>query len=79
MKDIRQQVALCFANVFPDLDPASFSTASASRVAAWDSVAQVTLLSALSEEFDVDFEPEDYEELLSFPQIVAFLENRIGS
>ena len=78
MKDISQQVATCFANVFPALGPTAIATASAATVAAWDSVAQVTLLSALSEEFDIDFEPEDYEELLSFPQIVAFLENRLG-
>ncbi len=77
MQDIRNQVIHCFGLVFPDIAPDEIPRCSTSSVATWDSVAQVTLLSALSEEFNIDFDPQDYEELLSFAEIVAFVEHRL--
>jgi acyl carrier protein len=78
MNDIKDKFNRCFSNVFPDVPPAELVRASTSSLAAWDSLAQVTLLSSIGEEFGVNFELEDFEELVSYPLIVDYLENRIS-
>jgi acyl carrier protein len=74
MQNIEQRVAHCFSNVFPDLRSRDIPSARAGAVEAWDSVAHITLLSAISEEFGIEFEIDDYEELTSYPAIVSYLE-----
>jgi acyl carrier protein len=74
MSDIRERVTRCFSNVFPDLPEDEIPRASTASLPAWDSVAHVTLLSSIAEEFGEPFEIEDYEELVSFPLIVDRLE-----
>jgi len=76
MNDIKKRVIQCFSNVFPDLREEEIERASTASLAAWDSVAHVTLLSSIAEEFGEPFEMEDFEELVSFPLIVDHLENK---
>lgn len=76
MNSIQERVAHCFSNVFPKIRPDEIPGASTASTAAWDSVAHVTLLSSISEEFGFDFELEDMEELTSYPLIVAYLEKK---
>ena len=73
---IEERVKRCFSNVFPDLKEEDIPRASTASLAAWDSVAQVTLLSALAEEFGQSFELEDFEELVSYLLIVDYLESK---
>ena len=75
MNSNQQRVIRCFSNVFPDLPEEEIPRASTASLAAWDSVAHVTLLSSIAEEFGLTFELEDYEELVSYPLIVDRLEN----
>lgn len=79
MNDTQEKVARCFSNVFPDLPQGEIPRASTTSLAAWDSVAHVTLLSAIAEEFGRDFELEDFEELVSFELIVAYLERETAN
>ena len=72
MNTVRERVDLCFLNVFPGLGKDQLASASTTTLAAWDSVAHVTLLSSLSEEFGFDFEIEDYEELVSYQRIIEY-------
>jgi acyl carrier protein len=74
MSDIKSRVGLCFANVFPGIKPDQLSTASSSSLPGWDSIAQVRLMSSIEEEFGVQLEIEDFEELVSYDLIVAHLE-----
>lgn len=76
MNNLETRLAQCFRNVFPDLSDSSIPAASTDTVSAWDSVAHITLLSAVSEEFGIDWEPEDYVELASFQQIADRLKER---
>ena len=76
MTNTNQRLAACFANAFPAIKPDEISTVSAASLPAWDSVAHMTLLSAVSEEFGVELDPDDYEELVSFPLIADYLESR---
>ena len=73
---IQERVARCFSNVFPDLRADEIPRASTASLALWDSVAHVTLLSSIAEEFGQQFEIEDFEELVSFPLIVDYLESK---
>ena len=77
MKNIQERVARCFSNVFPGIPAGELARASTSSLATWDSVAQVTLLSSIAEEFGLEFEVEDFEELTSYRQIVDSLEKRV--
>ena len=70
MNNISELVTNCFLNVFPDIPPAEIAKASTASLAAWDSVAHITLLSAIAEEFDIELEPEDFEQLTSYALIV---------
>lgn len=76
MNDIPQRVASCFSNVFPALRPEDISRASTASLASWDSVAHVTLLSSIAEEFGVELEMEDFDELVSYALIVDYLEQK---
>jgi acyl carrier protein len=76
MTNIKDRVTLCFSNVFPGVRPEEIPGSSTASLAAWDSVAHVTLLSSVAEEFGVDFEVEDYDELVSYGRIVDYLEKK---
>ena len=61
----------------PDIRPEEIPAASTTTLpGCGDSVAHVTLLSAISEEFGIDFEVEDFEELVSYSLIVDYLEKK---
>lgn len=75
MTDTRDRLIKCFAAVFPDLSPEEIVRASPASVGAWDSVASITLLSVLEEEFNVQIDPEDLEQLISFDLILDYLQH----
>jgi acyl carrier protein len=75
MSDIQERVSRCFSNVFPDLPAKEIPRASMAALADWDSLAHVTLLSSIAEEFGQVFEIEDYEGLVSYPLVVNRLES----
>ena len=76
MSDIQERVTRCFSSVFPDLAEEEIPRTSTASLAVWDSVAHITLLSSIAEEFGQPFELEDYEELVSYALIVDRLENQ---
>jgi len=78
MDDIEQKVALCFSNVFPDVPKVELPGASRDSLVGWDSIAHVTLLSSIAEEFGIDLEPEDFESLDSYSSIVDWVEAKRG-
>ncbi|MGJ5820941.1 hypothetical protein [Paludibaculum fermentans] len=78
MTDIQSRVSQCFLNVFPDLTAADLPRASQASLTQWDSVAHVTLLSAISEEFQLELDEESFESLTSYLLIVDSVENQVG-
>jgi acyl carrier protein len=78
MTDIQSRVAACFMGVFPDLAEGDVTRASQSSLSQWDSVAHVTLLSAIAEEFQIELDEESFESLASYLLIVDFVEDRLG-
>jgi len=61
----------CFHRVFPKLSDEQTLAARAGRLAEWDSVASITLLVLIEEEFGVAVDPGDFEEGLSFQGLLG--------
>jgi acyl carrier protein len=49
------------------------------HMASWDSLAQVTLIAALEDEFGIGFEIADYVKLETYPNIVATLTAKLAA
>lgn len=79
MPDLEERLASCFAVAFPDLDAAEIKRASNTSVATWDSLATVTLISLIEEEFKVSLPPEDFEYLVSFDLTADCVKRRTGN
>jgi len=70
MDDVAARLTQCFLAVFPGLDPVQVSSASVDTVKKWDSVAHVTLLSVIGEEFGLEVDFEQFEGANSFQAIL---------
>jgi len=79
MPDTRECLKRCLAVVFPALSQDELSRASHTSVANWDSMATVTLVSLVEEEFGVTVAPEDYEAMISFELILEYLEHKMAN
>jgi len=79
MDRISTELQTCFSKVFPNLRPEEIQTASVSTVKEWDSLASATLLSLITETFEVDPEIEDYEQFTSFEGIRQYLETHVSA
>lgn len=74
MDDVRTKLARCFALVFPDQDPSLFESASATTISNWDSLAQITLLTLIGEEFEREIDFEEFEGATSFEALAQALQ-----
>ena len=73
MDETRDRLERCFSAVLPSLAADSISLASVSNTAAWDSVASVTLVATIEEEFGIEIEIQDLVELISFEKVLEYL------
>jgi acyl carrier protein len=73
--DVQPRLLSCFRAVFPNLDDSALLQLSQPEHAGWDSLASVTLARLIEEEFHIQFDLFDLEELDSF----AALETRLRS
>ncbi len=76
MDDVRPKLIECFQIVFPDLSEDKISTASQETVAEWDSVAAITLVNVIEEQFGIEMDLDDVAELDSFEKVRAYLQQR---
>ena len=76
MPELQARLAGCFATVFPNLDADEILRASHASVANWDSLATVTLVSVVEEEFGVSIPPEEFEYMISFDLVLDFVKRR---
>jgi len=74
MPDLSERLASCFAAVFPDLAAEDIATASVESVDGWDSLAAVTLLALVEEEFDTEFPLNVVADLSSFDHFRTLLQ-----
>lgn len=79
MKDTRARLVKCFAAVFPELSEGEIETATSTTIEHWDSVATVTLITLIEEEFGIEVDADDLEQLVSFDSVLSYLENKSES
>jgi acyl carrier protein len=79
VSDIRVRLMRCFAAVFPQIAADQLPTLSQDATPAWDSVATVTLMVLVEEEFRITMEPEDLGHLESFNAVCEYLSLRVPS
>ncbi len=76
MDEIRQKLINCFQVVFPDMPVDEIPAASTATVANWDSVAAITMMNVIEDEFGLDMDLDDLADLDSFEKIHAYLLKR---
>lgn len=72
---MNEKLANCFHTVFPDLTDAQILAASQSNTKDWDSVAAITLVNVIEEEFGVELDLDKVADLDSFEKIAAYLKS----
>lgn len=76
MAELNKRLAHCFSAVFPALSAEQITQAQPSTVAGWDSVASVSLFATVEEEFGIEIDIPDMKNLLSFEQLLDYLQKR---
>jgi acyl carrier protein len=75
---IETRLRECFRTVFPDLSDGQISSASQATVSAWDSIATVTLVNLIDQEFGIELDLDKLGELVSFASIRACVETQVN-
>ncbi len=71
--DLQPRLMRCFQAVFPALSAEAAAAARQDSVEGWDSLASVTLLRLIEEEFGVEIDMFELDGLQSFAQIRDYL------
>ena len=79
MHETQEQLICCFSTIFPTLSRSEILEANPDSVSGWDSLAMVTLLAVIEEEFAIQFPPSDVELLTSFDAFCRYVEMRGSS
>ena len=73
MDHIALRLTNCFQTVFPHLPEGEIAAASQTNVAAWDSVAAITLVNVIEEEFGIQMDLDQLADLDSFTRVHDYL------
>lgn len=77
-EEIEERVRRLLAEVL-DLDPRSVSAATSTEtVKAWSSLAHLTLVLSLEEEFEIQFGEEETLAIVTFPLVVGAVSEHLG-
>lgn len=77
LADLEARLILCFAAAFGNLKPEEIPRATVSSLADWDSLASMTVLALIEEEFQVRIPVSEIAKLTSFSQILAYLGDHV--
>jgi acyl carrier protein len=77
MDEIATRLTTCFQIVFPELPVSEIPAVRQDSVAAWDSVAAITLMNVIEEEFGVAVDFDQLAELDSFERLHDHLRHQI--
>lgn len=75
MDDIQLRLMACFQAVFPEQDEKALVRLSQATHPGWDSLASVTLVRLVEEQFGVQMDLFDLEELDSFAAVERYIRN----
>jgi len=77
MPELDERLTRCFASVFPAVSPDQIHAASVESVPGWDSLAAVTLIAVLEQEFDIQIDLMELPELTSYQAVRDYLQRRL--
>lgn len=75
MSEIEPRLVKCFQAVFPDLSETQISSATQESVAVWDSIATITLIGVIDDEFQIQVDIDQLGNLDSFDRFHTYLKN----
>ena len=78
MDNLQPRLISIFENVFPTLPVDQIPTASQATVEGWDSIAAITLINLIEEEFEIQMDFDRAAELTSFPEILTYLKGTLS-
>ena len=78
MEDIQPLLLTCFQATFPKLDQATLLTLKQQDYPAWDSLASITLVRLIEEQFGLEIDLFDLEDLDSFAAMEAYIRKEKG-
>lgn len=79
MTNSESRLISIFESVFPDLPADRIQSATQSTVPNWDSVAAITLMNLIEEEFSLEMDFDDLADLTSFGKILAYIDRKLSS
>jgi acyl carrier protein len=79
MDEVQERILECLAAVFPDVEPRELVALDAANDAIWDSVAHATIIAALGEAFELDFEFDAFADATSYARLVAVVKEQLAS
>ena len=74
--ETRTRLVKCFAAVFPNASAESIQAATPNTIEGWDSLASITLITVVEEEFGIELDPEDIDQLVSFEKVLNYVRTR---
>ena len=78
MDNTEERLINVFETVFPDLSAGRITSATQDTVQTWDSVAAITLMNLIEEEFAIQMDFEDLGELTSFGKILTYVNGKLA-
>jgi acyl carrier protein len=79
MSELEDRLIRCFGSVFDDLTRDQIRSVSAEMLPAWDSLASVTLVAVLEQEFNMQIDLLDLPELTSFLSVQTYIRNKLSN
>lgn len=73
MNALEENLTACFAAVFPDRSREEIASATRESIPEWDSLASITLLTLVQQEFHIDIDLFELDEIGSFPALSDYL------
>jgi acyl carrier protein len=74
-KNEKSRLLDCFAAVFPSLSREQLERAEQANLPEWDSIATVTLITVIEDEFHMEVPVTEIENLVSFDKVLKFVTN----
>jgi acyl carrier protein len=77
MQNVQSRLSACFHAVFPEVEEPALLLVSQATHSEWDSLASVTLVRLIEEEFGIELDLFDLEQLTSFQVIQEYIEKAL--
>jgi acyl carrier protein len=78
MTTVRDRLIQCFSLVFPELPETEIPLASSASLGAWNSLANLSLITILEEEFGMKVDEAEVELFVSFDLVFEYVKGKVN-